>query len=115
SAQLVLVGDIDQLPSVGAGAILDDVIASEAATVIRLTEIFRQAAESKIVVSAHRINAGEVPDLESPAQGTTSDFYFIGRDDPESARQTIVELVAERIPQRFGFDAIDDVQVIVPM
>ncbi|HLL21845.1 MAG TPA: AAA family ATPase, partial [Kofleriaceae bacterium] len=96
-AQLVLVGDIDQLPSVGAGAVLDDVIASNAATVIRLTEIFRQAAESKIVVSAHRINAGELPDLDSPA-GATSDFYFIGRDDPEAARATIVELVAERIP-----------------
>ena len=98
-AQLVLVGDIDQLPSVGAGAVLDDVIASEAATVIRLTEIFRQAAESKIVVSAHKINAGELPDLEAPAAGVTSDFYFIARDDPEAARATIVELVAERIPK----------------
>jgi len=114
-AQLVLVGDIDQLPSVGAGAVLDDVIASDAATVIRLTEIFRQAAESKIVVNAHRINAGEVPDLEAPAQGVTSDFYFIGRDDPEAARATILELVAERIPQRFGFDAIEQVQVLAPM
>jgi exodeoxyribonuclease V alpha subunit len=113
-AQLVLVGDIDQLPSVGAGAVLDDVIASDAATVIRLTEIFRQAAESKIVVSAHRINAGEVPDLDAPP-GATSDFYFIGRDDPEAARDTIVELVAERIPQRFGFAAIEQVQVLAPM
>ncbi|MBA3818145.1 MAG: AAA family ATPase, partial [Deltaproteobacteria bacterium] len=113
-AQLVLVGDIDQLPSVGAGAVLADVIASDAATVVRLTEIFRQAAESKIVLSAHRINHGELPDLESPA-GATSDFYFISRDDPEAARATIVELVAERIPQRFGFDAIEQVQVIAPM
>lgn len=113
-AQLVLVGDVDQLPSVGAGAVLQDVIASEAATVIRLTEIFRQAAESKIVLSAHRINRGEVPDLDSP-QGATSDFYFISRDDPEAARATIVELVAERIPQRFGFDAIEQVQVLAPM
>jgi exodeoxyribonuclease V alpha subunit len=115
SAQLVLVGDIDQLPSVGAGAVLDDVIASDAATVIRLTEIFRQAAESKIVVSAHQINAGTLPDLEAPAQGVTSDFYFIAREEPEAAKQTLVELVAERIPQRFGFDPIDEVQVLVPM
>lgn len=113
-AQLVLVGDVDQLPSVGAGAILHDVISSEAATVIRLTEIFRQAAASKIVLSAHAINQGEVPDLESQPGGT-ADFYFIARDDPEAARQTIVELVAERIPQRFGFDPVADVQVLAPM
>jgi exodeoxyribonuclease V alpha subunit len=115
AARLVLVGDIDQLPSVGAGAVLGDVIASESATVIRLTEIFRQAAESKIVVSAHDINSGRVPELEPPPTGGAADFYFIGRDDPEAARATIVELVAERIPQRFGFDAITDVQVLAPM
>lgn len=112
-AQLVLVGDIDQLPSVGAGAVLADVIDSGAATVIRLTEIFRQAAASKIVVSAHRINRGELPELETT--GGRSDFYFISREDPEAARATIVELVAERIPARFGFDAIGDVQVLTPM
>jgi exodeoxyribonuclease V alpha subunit len=112
-AQLVLVGDVDQLPSVGPGQVLADVIASDAATVIRLTEIFRQAAESKIVVSAHRINRGELPDLESPPGD--ADFYFIGRDDPQEARATIVELVAERIPRRFGFDPIADVQVLTPM
>ena len=113
-AQLVLVGDIDQLPSVGAGAVLADVIDCGAATVIRLTEIFRQAAASKIVVSAHAINQGLLPELDAP-QGATSDFYFIARDDPEAARSTIVELVAERIPQRFGLDAITDVQVLAPM
>jgi len=113
-AQLVLVGDVDQLPSVGAGSVLADVIASEAATVIRLTEIFRQAAESKIVVSAHAINAGRVPELDAPA-GATPDYYFIARDDPAAARATIVDLVADRIPQRFGFDAITDVQVLAPM
>ncbi|HSS01379.1 MAG TPA: ATP-dependent RecD-like DNA helicase [Kofleriaceae bacterium] len=113
-AQLILVGDIDQLPSVGAGAVLSDVIASGAATVIRLTEIFRQAAASKIVVSAHAINQGELPVLEAPG-GETSDFYFIGRDDPEAARATIVELVAERIPARFGFDAVSQIQVLAPM
>ena len=113
-AQLVLVGDVDQLPSVGAGAVLSDVIASEAATVIRLTEIFRQAAQSKIVVSAHKINAGEVPDLDAPV-GATTDFYFISRDDPEAARATLVEMVAERIPAKFGFDPITQVQVLAPM
>jgi exodeoxyribonuclease V alpha subunit len=113
-AQLILVGDVDQLPSVGAGQILRDVIASDAATVIRLTEIFRQAAQSKIVVSAHRINHGEMPELEPPGEGT-SDFYFINRDDPEAARNTIVELVAERIPARFGLDPLTQIQVLTPM
>jgi len=113
-AQLVLVGDVDQLPSVGAGAVLHDVIHSDAATVIRLTEIFRQAARSKIVVSAHKINHGEMPELAPPGEGT-SDFYFINRDDPEAARNTIVELVAERIPARFGLDAITQIQVLTPM
>ncbi|MBA3457705.1 MAG: AAA family ATPase, partial [Deltaproteobacteria bacterium] len=112
--QLVLVGDVDQLPSVGAGSVLADTIASKAATVIRLTEIFRQAAASKIVLSAHKINSGELPDLDSEPGGT-ADFYFIGRDDPEAARATIVELVGERIPSRFGFDAITQVQVLAPM
>ncbi len=112
-SQLVLVGDVDQLPSVGAGSILHDVIASEAVTVIRLTEIFRQAAASKIVVSAHKINHGEMPDLEAPS--ATSDFYFINREDADAARATIVELVSERIPARFGLDAITQVQVLTPM
>lgn len=112
-AQLVLVGDIDQLPSVGAGAVLADVIASETVTVIRLTEIFRQAAQSRIVVSAHQINSGQLPDLANPTE--TSDFYFINRDEPEAARGTIVELVAERIPARFGFDPLTAVQVLTPM
>ena len=116
SAQLILVGDIDQLPSVGAGAVLSDVIDSEAATVIRLTEIFRQAQASKIVVSAHAINHGELPVLEAPAGGAAAtDFYFISRDDPDAARATIVELVAERIPRSFGFDPIAEIQVLAPM
>jgi exodeoxyribonuclease V alpha subunit len=115
SAQLVLVGDVDQLPSVGPGSVLADVIASGAATVVRLTEIFRQAARSKIVISAHRINRGEMPDLAAPGDGAESDFYFVGRDEPEAARATVVDLVADRIPARFGFDAIADVQVLTPM
>jgi exodeoxyribonuclease V alpha subunit len=113
-AQLVLVGDVDQLPSVGPGAVLGDVIASDAATVIRLTEIFRQAAQSKIVVSAHRINRGELPELDGAPDGG-SDFYFISREEPLAAQSTIVELVAERIPARFGLDPIADIQVLAPM
>jgi exodeoxyribonuclease V alpha subunit len=112
TAQLVLVGDIDQLPSVGAGAVLADVIGSEAATVVRLTEIFRQAAASRIVTSAHQINRGEVPEL---AASPDSDFYFIAREDPAAAQATIVELVAERIPARFGLDRTTQIQVLVPM
>jgi exodeoxyribonuclease V alpha subunit len=111
-SQLVLVGDVDQLPSVGPGQVLGDVIESGAATVIRLTEIFRQAAASKIVLSAHKINHGELPDLDTTGD---SDFYFISREDPDAARATIVELVAERIPARFGFDPVTDVQVLTPM
>jgi exodeoxyribonuclease V alpha subunit len=114
AAQLVLVGDIDQLPSVGAGAVLTDVIDSNTATVIRLTEIFRQAAASKIVTSAHRINSGELPILDAP-RSDTDDFFFIERDDPIKARETIVELVAERIPAKFGFDPITQIQVLTPM
>ncbi len=113
-SQLVLVGDVDQLPSVGAGSVLSDVIASNAAVVIRLTEIFRQAAVGKIVLSAHKINQGELPDLDTPA-GANTDFFFIGRDDPEAARATIIELISERIPTRFGFDPVTEVQVLAPM
>ncbi|CAN5923065.1 ATP-dependent RecD-like DNA helicase [soil metagenome] len=113
-SQLVLVGDVDQLPSVGAGSVLSDVIASKAAVVIRLTEIFRQAAESKIVLSAHKINQGELPDLDTPA-GAQTDFFFISRDDPDAARATIIELISERIPTRFGFDPVTEVQVLAPM
>lgn len=112
TAQLILVGDIDQLPSVGAGAVLADVIASGAATVVRLTEIFRQAAASRIVTSAHQINRGEVPDLTATPD---ADFYFIARDEPAAAVATIVELVAERIPARFGLDPTTEIQVLVPM
>ena len=86
-AQLILVGDIDQLPSVGPGSVLADVIASEAATVVELREIFRQAAQSQIVVAAHRINRGEMPELAPPSgdDPTRTDFYFVGRDDPLAA------------------------------
>jgi len=115
--RLVLVGDIDQLPSVGPGAVLADVIESGTAEVIRLGEIFRQAAQSQIVVSAHEINQGRLPELMPPAGDDPfrSDFYFIGREDPDQALATVIDLVAERIPERFGFDPFRDLQVLTPM
>jgi exodeoxyribonuclease V alpha subunit len=113
NAALLIVGDIDQLPSVGPGQILADVIASRAVPVIRLTEVFRQAAQSRIITSAHRINQGSIPDLSKP-EGD-SDFYFVQADDPETAVLRIIELVKTRIPQRFGLDPIRDIQVLCPM
>jgi exodeoxyribonuclease V alpha subunit len=112
-AALLLVGDIDQLPSVGPGQVLADVIASGAVPVVRLTEVFRQAAQSRIITSAHRINQGLIPDL-TPS-GSESDFYFVPADDPEAAVPRIIELVKTRIPKRFGFDPIRDIQVLCPM
>jgi exodeoxyribonuclease V alpha subunit len=112
-AALLIVGDIDQLPSVGPGQVLADVIASGAVPVVRLNEVFRQAAQSRIITSAHRINQGLVPDL-SRREGD-SDFYFVPADDPDSAVQRIIELVKTRIPRRFGFDPIRDIQVLCPM
>src|SRR5271169_2078459 len=112
-AALLIVGDIDQLPSVGPGQVLADVIASSAVPVVRLTEVFRQAAQSRIITSAHRINQGTIPDLSPPE--AESDFYFVQADDPESAVGRIIELVKTRIPRRFGFDPIRDIQVLCPM
>jgi exodeoxyribonuclease V alpha subunit len=114
AAQLVLVGDVDQLPSVGPGRVLADVIDSRRAKVVRLTEIFRQSATSQIVTNAHRVNRGEPIDL-TLASAEGSDFYFVEREEPEAVLATIVELCAERIPRRFGLDATDDVQVLAPM
>src|ERR1700741_265959 len=113
NAALLIVGDIDQLPSVGPGQVLADVIASGAVPVVRLTEVFRQAAQSPIIVNAPRINHGVVPDLRKPE--AESDFYFVEADDPETAVPRIIELVKTRIPRRFGLDAIRDVQVLCPM
>jgi exodeoxyribonuclease V alpha subunit len=112
-AALLIVGDIDQLPSVGPGQVLADVIASGAVPVVRLTEVFRQAAQSRIITSAHRINQGSIPDL-SPPEGE-SDFYFVQADDPEAAVARIIELVKIRIPRRFALDPIRDIQVLCPM
>jgi exodeoxyribonuclease V alpha subunit len=112
-AALLVVGDVDQLPSVGPGQVLADLITSGAVPVVRLTEVFRQAAKSQIIVSAHRINEGSIPDLRRP--DGESDFYFVEADDPETALLRIVELVKTRIPKRFGLDPIRDVQVLCPM
>ena len=112
-AALLIVGDIDQLPSVGPGQVLADIIASGVVPVVRLTEVFRQAAQSRIITTAHRINQGSIPDLSKP--DGDSDFYFVPADDPETAVARIIELVKTRIPQRFGFDPIREVQVLCPM
>ncbi len=111
AAQLILVGDADQLPSVGPGNVLGDLIASGAVGVVRLTEIFRQAGESRIVVNAHRIDAGEFPLLE----GGRDDFFWIRREEPEAILAMVKRLVASDIPRRFGLDPVADVQVLTPM
>jgi exodeoxyribonuclease V alpha subunit len=110
---LLLLGDVDQLPSVGPGRVLADVIESGAVPVARLTEVFRQAAESRIVANAHRINRGEMPIWPKP--GEASDFFFVECKDPEDGAAKVVEIVGNRVPPRFGMDAIRDVQVICPM
>lgn len=112
-ACVILVGDVDQLPSVGPGAVLADLIHSEVIPVVRLTEIFRQAAESRIIQAAYAINQGRVPDL-SPAQDLT-DFYFVDVKEPEAIQAMLVKLVQERIPARFGLDPKTEIQVLTPM
>ena len=112
--RLLLVGDPDQLPSVGPGNVLADLIASDSLTVRRLTRIFRQAAGSRIVANAHRILAGEMPEL--PRRGEhDSDFYLFPAEDPGAAAQRLVEVVTRRIPDSFGLDWMSEVQVIAPM
>jgi exodeoxyribonuclease V alpha subunit len=112
-AALLVVGDVDQLPSVGPGQVLSDMITSAALPTVRLTEIFRQAASSRIIVSAHRINGGQMPELSKP--DGDSDFYFVPAADPETAVARIIDLVKTRIPQRFGMNPIQDIQVLCPM
>jgi exodeoxyribonuclease V alpha subunit len=111
-AALLLVGDVDQLPSVGPGQVLTDIIASTAVPVVRLTEVFRQAAQSRIIVNAHRINQGLMPDLAPIDSG---DFYFVDAADPEEGVRKLLAIVRERIPKRFGFDPVRDIQVLCPM
>jgi exodeoxyribonuclease V alpha subunit len=108
---LLLVGDVDQLPSVGAGDVLRDVIKSGVAPVTRLTQIFRQAADSHIITNAHRINQGEMPLFERDSQ----DFFLFPAETPEEAADWTLEVVTQRIPGRFGLDPLRDVQVLAPM
>ena len=112
-ATFILVGDVNQLPSVGAGNVLRDIIASGAVPVVELNEIFRQAKESLIIVNAHKINHGILPSLKP--SGPKDDFYFIEQEDPEEVLRIILELVKERVPRRFGLDPVDDIQVLTPM
>ena len=115
-ATLILVGDVNQLPSVGPGNVLKDIIASGVAPVVELNEIFRQAKESSIIVNAHRINQGLFPETKPASDaGTLSDFYFIQQEDPEKALETILNLVKARIPARFKLNPINDIQVLSPM
>ena len=114
SAALLLVGDVDQLPSVGPGAVLADIINSNCVSTVRLTEIFRQAAASQIIVNAHRIHRGEMPQAHEN-QEMLSDFYFIPGETPEDVHDKLMQLVIERIPKRFGFHPYRDIQVLTPM
>ena len=109
---LLIVGDVDQLPSVGPGQVLGDLITSDAIPVVRLTEVFRQAAESRIIVNAHRINRGQMPEWEA-VEG--SDFYFVDAQELEDGVRKLLSVVRDRIPARFGLDPVRDVQVLCPM
>jgi len=113
TATLILVGDVNQLPSVGPGNVLRDVIDSGAIPVVILNEIFRQARESKIIVNAHRIQQGVVPKLSPTAPD--DDFHFIHQEDPDQVVRIVRELVRDRIPARFHLDPLDDIQVLTPM
>lgn len=112
--RLVCVGDPDQLPSVGPGNVLHDLIASERVPLWRLQQIYRQAAGSRIVTNAHHILAGEMPEF-APRGDLTSDFYFFREDDPARCAERLVDVVTQRVPQNFGLTWTDDVQVIAPM
>jgi exodeoxyribonuclease V alpha subunit len=114
TATLLLVGDVDQLPSVGPGNVLKDIIASGCVETVILTEIFRQAQESLIIVNAHRVNRGEFPQLK-PQQGQRSDFYYIEKNTPEEVLSVIKELCGKRLPNAFHFSPLDDIQVMTPM
>ena len=112
TATVILIGDTDQLPSVGAGNVLKSLIDSQKVPVVRLTEIFRQAQESMIVTNAHRINNGKFPILSGP---DNRDFFFIEEEEPESAAQQITSLIAERLPRHYNYHPIDDIQLLCPM
>jgi len=111
---LILVGDVNQLPSVGPGTVLKDIIESGVAPVVQLNEIFRQAKESSIIVNAHKINQGVIPNLK-PQSNKLDDFYFIEQEDPEKVLELIISLVKDRIPSRFGLKKGEEIQVLTPM
>jgi exodeoxyribonuclease V alpha subunit len=114
TATFIMVGDVNQLPSVGAGNVLKDIIDSGISPVVQLNEIFRQARESSIIVNAHKINEGIIPNLKTN-QDKVDDFYFIEQENPEKVLDTVINLVRRRIPKRFGFDSVNDIQVLTPM
>jgi len=114
AATFIMVGDVNQLPSVGAGNVLKDIIDSSIIPVVQLNEIFRQAKESSIIVNAHKINEGIIPNLKASPE-KLDDFYFIEQEEPEKALEMIIHLVRQRIPKRFGFDSVNDIQVLSPM
>jgi exodeoxyribonuclease V alpha subunit len=109
--KVILVGDIDQLPSVGAGNVLRDIIDSDVVPVVRLTRIFRQAQSSRIITNAHKINQGVFPDISN---GKDADFFFIKQEDPELAAKEIVNIVKNRIPKAYHYST-NDIQVLAPM
>ncbi len=111
---LIFVGDVFQLPSVGSGNVLKDIIASNVLPVAELSEIFRQSQESEIIRNAHFINSGQVPSLEAN-KNSLSDFYFIHQSDPQEVADMVTKLVKENIPRRFGVDPLEDIQVLTPM
>jgi exodeoxyribonuclease V alpha subunit len=113
NASLLLVGDVDQLPSVGPGMVLKHLIESGVVPVVRLTEVFRQAANSRIITNAHRINEGLMPVISE--KNGQSDFYFVDRAEPDQIAHTLVEMVKTRVPAKFRFDPIRDIQVLCPM
>ncbi|WP_207479742.1 SF1B family DNA helicase RecD2 [Arenibaculum pallidiluteum] len=114
-AALLLIGDVDQLPPVGPGQVLEDLIASGTLPVERLIEVFRQAAQSLITVNAHRIRQGLPPEAPPAAPAGASDFYLVEADGPEDGLRKLLQIVTERIPRRFGLDPVRDVQVLCPM
>jgi exodeoxyribonuclease V alpha subunit len=114
-ASIIMVGDVFQLPAVGAGNVLRDIIDSGEFKVVTLSEIFRQSRESRIIVNAHRINTGEFPDISRPLEGELTDFYFMPESEPESAVRKICNLCKLHIPGKFGFDPVKDIQVLTPM
>ncbi|MBP2656314.1 MAG: recombinase RecD [Firmicutes bacterium] len=111
-ASVILVGDVNQLPSVGAGQVLMDIIESERVTIVTLNEIFRQAKTSKIITNSHAINQGDMPDLSNDIEG---DFFFVNAETPEVGMRKIIQIVKERVPKRWDYDPVKDVQVLCPV